>query len=236
MQRYFSQRKEENYLYLKEEDLYHIRVVMRKKEKDPIEVVYQNELYFCEIINPEKENKVKIISKEEENRENRELVLIIPLLQEQKMDYILQKATELGVTKFIPYYAERSVIKLNAKKEESKRERWSRICKEASEQSKRLDIPIITKVHTLEELSNLEGVSIVCSTTEKDKTLKNLLHSLSNCDKMNMIVGPEGGLSPREEDYLVKSGFERVTLGKRIMRVETVPLFLMSAITYEYME
>ena len=57
-----------------------------------------------------------------------------------------------------------------------------------------------------------------------------------NCDTINIVIGPEGGLSNEEEDYLNNIGYDSVTLGKRIMRVESVPLFLLSIINYEYME
>jgi 16S rRNA (uracil1498-N3)-methyltransferase len=58
----------------------------------------------------------------------------------------------------------------------------------------------------------------------------------TNYDKINIVIGPEGGISPREEDKLVELGFQRVSLGKRIMRVETVPMFVLSVLNYEFME
>lgn len=236
MQRYFGKEKVENTFLLHDDDFFHIKTVMRMKENDQIEVVYEKELYICSLSFVEENILVTIEEKQEQIITTKEINLLIPLLKEAKMDLILQKGTELGVSKFIPYIAERSIIKWDEKKETKKLERWNRICKEASEQSKRLDIPYVSRVHTLTEISSLEGLSILCSTKEKKRTLKNLLQSSPLCDKMNVIVGPEGGFSSREEEYLIKSGFIGVTLGERIMRVETVPLFLMSAIGYEYME
>ena len=89
---------------------------------------------------------------------------------------------------------------------------------------------------TLKELVKEEGIKIVCSTIEKENNLKKFLTEHKNYDKIIIVVGPEGGISSKEEEYLVSEGFTRVSLGKRIMRVETVPIFILSALNYEFME
>lgn len=235
MQRYFSNLKENNKLFLINDDIYHITRVMRMKDNDKIEVIYNNDLYICNVILNELP-WVDIISKEEGKIEDKEIILAIPLLKEQKMDLVLQKATELGVTKIIPVIMERSIVKLDDSKEVKKIDRWSKICKEASEQSKRNSIPVISNIMTLKELVKEEGIKIVCSTIEKENNLKKFLTEHKNYDKIIIVVGPEGGISSKEEEYLVSEGFTRVSLGKRIMRVETVPIFILSALNYEFME
>lgn len=205
------------------------------KDNDKIEVIYNNDLYICNVILNELP-WVDIISKEEGKIEDKEIILAIPLLKEQKMDLVLQKATELGVTKIIPVTMERSIVKLDDSKEVKKIDRWSKICKEASEQSKRNSIPVISNIMTLKELVKEEGIKIVCSTIEKENNLKKFLTEHKNYDKIIIVVGPEGGISSKEEEYLVSEGFTRVSLGKRIMRVETVPIFILSALNYEFME
>ena len=110
---------------------------------------------------------------------NKEIILVIPLLKETKMDYILQKATELGVTKIIPVEMERSIIKLDKGKEEKRIERWKRICKEASEQSMRVTIPVITEVKKLTELSDIDGAKrVVTQSFKRSSTDKDFLKSL----------------------------------------------------------
>ena len=235
MQRYFSNSKENDKLFLINDDIYHITRVMRMKDNDKIEVIYDNDLYICNVIINELP-WVDIISKEEGKIEDKEIILAIPLLKEQKMDLVLQKATELGVTKIIPVIMERSIVKIDDSKEVKKIDRWSKICKEASEQSKRNSIPVISNIMTLKELVKEEGIKIVCSTIEKENNLKNFLTEHKNYDKIIIVVGPEGGISSKEEEYLVSEGFTRVSLGKRIMRVETVPIFILSALNYEFME
>lgn len=236
MQRYFSNKLIDNKFQLKDDDLYHIIRVMRMKTGDNIEVVYEEEVYICqlEIIN----NKVNVFIKyKEDNKELKDIekVLIIPLLKENKMDLIFQKATELGVSRIIPVILERSIIKLEKDKHQKKIERWNKICKEASEQSKRVTIPIVTEIKTLKELENEPGLKIVCSTKEKDNTIKKFLQSNKNCDRINIIIGPEGGITPKEEEYLNSIGFTSISLGDNIMRVETVPIYILSVINYENM-
>lgn len=236
MQRYFSKKRENEQLELSSDDIYHITRVMRMKEKEQIEVVYNSIVFICEV-SVNEFPFVKIV-KEEKNRidNSKKINLIIPLLKEQKMDLILQKATELGVYEIIPVKMQRSVVKLESSKEDKRIERWTKICKEASEQSKRVDIPLITNIKELNELKNLEGLKMVCSTTEKEKTIKNFLTASQNYDRIYIVVGPEGGISDIEEKLLVNQGFTRVSLGDRIMRVETVPIFILSALNYEFME
>ena len=233
MQRYFSKIKENNYLYLNDNDLYHIKKVMRMNDKDKIEVVYNKELYLCELEN----NLAKIIQKQESTLINKpHITLVIPLLKEQKMDLILQKSTELGVDTIMPVIMKHSIVKIDSNKEEKKIERWQKICKEASEQSKRLDIPVVTQICKLEDLKSTEGEKLTCSTAEKSQNLKNYLKNMKNYDRIILVIGPEGGLSKDEEKYLKEIGFTSVSLGDRIMRVETVPLFLLSVFNYESME
>ena len=88
----------------------------------------------------------------------------------------------------------------------------------------------------IEELKNLLGLNFVCSTRKIENNLKMVLTKNRNCDTINIVIGPEGGLSNLEEDYLNSIGYDSVTLGMRIMRVESVPLFILSIINYEYME
>jgi len=233
MQRYFSKNKQENYFELSDNDLYHIKKVMRMNDKDKIEVVYNKELYLCEL----EHDLAKIIKKDDTLLESRpHITLVIPLLKEQKMDLILQKSTELGVDEIIPVIMKHSIIKIENEKQDKKIERWQKICKEASEQSKRLDIPVVSKICKLDDLRSLEGVKLTCSTIEKSQNLKNYLKNIKNYDRIILVIGPEGGLAKAEEEYLKEIGFISVSLGNRIMRVETVPLFLLSVFNYESME
>ena len=237
MQRYFAKEKLEDKFSLNSDDLYHIKTVMRMKTGDKVEVVYDDSVYLCEIELIKDNVIINLLEKlETETNLEPKIRLILPFLKEQKMDLILQKGTELGIDEFIFIETERTIVKVEDKKEQSKLDRWSRICKEASEQSMRLDIPNVKIERNKEALESLDGLKLLCSTQEKDKTIKNLLKNTRNYAQINIMIGPEGGFSLKEEIYFEKKGFTKVSLGSQIMRVETVPIFLASIIRYEYME
>ncbi len=232
MQRYFSEKKEGNNFVLNNDDWHHIKKVMRMNNGDEIEVVFQNELYMCKI----NENQIIPVCKGDNSlKDEMHIVLIVPVLKEQKMDYILQKGTELGVSEIIPVQMNRCNVNYESKKEQ-KQARWQKICKEASEQSKRLNIPVVKEITTLKKLPVTNGVKILCSTQEKTKSIKNVLKSNCKCDKLYIVFGPEGGFTFEEEEYLKQMNFVSVSLGERILRAETVPLFVLSVINYEYLE
>jgi len=237
MQRYFSKEKKDNKFILSESDYYHIRVVMKLKTNEQVQVVYDSFPYLCKINIIEKNVEIEIIEKLEKKEDKMPyVVLLIPLLKEPKFDLILQKSTELGVSEIIPVVLSRSIVKLDNEKQEKKLERWNKILKEASEQSYRLDIPIIREIKQIKDLNNLDGLKIVCSTSNLDNNIKYVLKNNSLCDKINVLIGPEGGITDTEEKKLEELGFIPTTLGNRIMRVETVPIYLLSLINYESME
>lgn len=237
MQRYFAQNCNQNQMILSESDYYHIKTVMRMKDHDMIEVVYQEELFLCCLENVNQKIQVHIKKKLETKDDfMKPVTLILPILKEQKMDFILQKATELGVMEIIPVTMKRSLVKVEPNKIDRKLERWQKIMKEASEQCKRQEIPILHSIQTLKEIETLKGVKIICSTKEQENTFKKFLQTTPNYDKLIIVIGPEGGLDDMEELKLIEHGFIPVTLGPRIMRVETVPIYLLSVLNYEYME
>lgn len=235
MQRYFAVDKKDNLFFLSDGDLHHISNVMRMKSGDFIEVVFDKILYRCKVMFNKSIDIVFDSIIDNGSVDDLEIVLIIPVLKEQKMDFILQKSTELGVSRIIPIVTERTIVKLD-NKELKRIERWSKIVKEASEQCKRVTVPLIDNIKKINDLDFSDGVKFVCSTSENEKNIKNVMHNIKDCDKMYIVVGPEGGLSINEEMKLNKLGFVSISLGNRIMRVETVPMFILSVLNYELME
>jgi len=238
MQRYFSNECFNDVFTLSKDDSYHITKVMRLNFGDKIEIVLNEKTYISEIIEVMPLVRAK---RQEEKLEDVELsykvTLVQSLVKEQKMDYILQKLTELGVDKIIPYQASRSVVKTNDKVFK-KIDRWQSILKEASEQSKRVRIPEITNVLTLDELVNLDGYDykFIATVNEKQENLKKVLSKVEKGATMIIVVGPEGGFTQYEEDKLIESGYIPISLGKSVLRTETAGVFFMSIVRFIDME
>lgn len=236
MQRYFVEQKENDKFILSDSDSHHVKNVMRFNVGDSVEIIYKNELYICDIssLNPVVCDVVNKVT--ESNELNISVTIAQSLVKEQKMDIILQKNTELGINGFIPLSTSRSVVKLA--KGDKKLDRWRKIVKEASEQSKRVIIPEIYDVTSINELCNIEGydLKLLFTVNEISQNLKKVLTSVKTCAKIIIVVGPEGGFTNEEEQKLIDNGFISTSLGKSVLRTETAGLFAMSIIRYLDME
>ena len=231
MQQYFAKTKKDNTLLLNEDDLNHIKNVMRMKENDEIIVVYEDKSYICSL------NKdllsSNIISVFKELNEETELIMNIPLLSEEKMSYILQHGTELGITKFVVVEYEHCKYKLPKKDYDKKLTRWNKIIKEASEQSYRINKPILDSIIGVKDIECENGVNIMCSLDKTNvKSVCKVLTKDTIKGKINVVFGPEGGLSKKEEELLESKGFIKTSLGEDVLRTETVPLMVSSIVKY----
>ena len=231
MQRYFAKGKLADEFILHDSDMHHIKNVMRGKIDDKIEVIYNNITYVSRIksLDPLSLEVVDKIVEDKEMMTN--LTIAVSLVNEQKMDLILQKLTELGVSTIIPVKTERSIVKLDEKKALKKIARWQMICKEASEQSKRTTIPEVKEIMSIESLASVpNSLKLLCSLNSKTKPLQNYLKK--NMKEVLFVIGPEGGFTLKEEKYLLDNNFKPVTLGKRVMRVETATMYVASVINF----
>ena len=232
MQRYFKSTNDDIF-ELSNDDSYHIIKVMRNKIGDNLEVVIDKKLYICEIIKMDNLVTVKRVEEVECDSELPCYVTVAQsLVKEQKMDLILQKSCELGVSEIIPINATRSIVKLD-KKESKKVERWNKILKEASEQSKRIVVPKVNEIMDIKDLTNLDyDIKILCTVNELSMSLKEVLNKdLSNL-KILLVIGPEGGFTDNEEKILIDNGFISTSFGRRVLRTETASLYALSIINY----
>ena len=236
MQRYFCNNKNNDVFVLSNDDSYHIKTVMRMSLNDRIEIVFDNTLFIAEIINLDNLVNAKVVEVKDEGIKSIPYVIICQaLVKEQKMDYILQKSTELGVSEIIPVNTERSIIRINDKKDK-KQERWQKVVKEASEQSKKTYIPKVLEVINLKDLVNIECKhKYICSVNEKSTSIKSVLSKVSISDNILFVIGPEGGFSNNEEKYLLDNGFESITFGSNVLRTETASSFILSVVNYEFL-
>ena len=233
MQRYMVDNKN---LELDIDDKRHIINVMRMNVGEVFQIVYSKVEYTCKITEiGKKDLKYEIIGEKKlEDKKSYKVIIAPCIIKEQKMDYMLQKMTELGVDEIIPLTSSRTVVKLDSKKD-NKLIRWNKILKEASEQSFRSDIPKMHEIINLKEIVKYDAdIKIVCDTTEMSKNIKKVLQDSKKSDTILIVAGPEGGLSPDEVIYLKENGFIGVTLGNNILRADTVPLNVLSIINYEF--
>lgn len=234
---------EENRAKIIGEDVNHISNVLRLKKNDKIILCNKNEKcsYEAEINEISKEYILCfLISKIQGSIESNVMVDIyqgIPKMD--KMEYIIQKATELGVRNIYPVNLERCIVKLDNKSESKKNDRWNKIAEVAAKQSKRDFIPKIENVINLENICNNVSkydIILVAYENEEMNTLKKELSKIRERDNLNIavVIGPEGGLAQKEVDKLIDVGAKVVTLGKRILRTETASLVILSDIIYEF--
>jgi 16S rRNA (uracil1498-N3)-methyltransferase len=155
------------------------------------------------------------------------ITLIQALIRREKFELILQKATELGVDRIVPLILERNVVKWE--NEPDKMARYRSILKEAAEQCHRLTIPeIVEPIH----LRNIQAYKselnfVAYEVEDPDHQLKKCLRK---CDSVSIIIGPEGGISPKEIEMLSQYGFDRVSFGNRIYRAETAAMVAINTI------
>ena len=231
MQQYFSTSKKDNTLFLNNNDLNHIKNVMRMKENDEVIIVYGNNSYVCNLNKDLLSANIKELFKTEDT--NNTFRVYVPLLSEEKMSFILQHGTELGITKFIVVQYEHCKYKLSSKDFDKKLTRWNKIIKEASEQSYRIHKPVLEEIINPKNIESIANVNIMCSLDKED--VKNICQvlTLNNCDDtISLVFGPEGGLSTKEECMLSSIGFVKTSLGSDVLRTETVPLMIASIVKY----
>ncbi len=227
------------------EDVKHIAKVMRMTVGD--EIICTNEQTGrtgrCKITNIEHtEVTAEVIEFLSQNHEMPVKVTIAQGLPKgDKLDLIVQKGTELGAVGFLPFHANRSVVKWEPKKQEKKLERLRKIAKEAAEQSYRQQVPEVKHVVSFKELltqSNVYDLKIVAYEEQaKQGETKNLVAALNSAIEganILVVVGPEGGLTEEEVQALNENGFVLCGFGPRILRTETAPLYFMAAVSYHF--
>lgn len=217
----------------------HIRRVLRLKTGDGIVVFDGSGKEYGGVIAEEGPHSVlvRIQNVFPSKKESRlEITLAQSLLKGEKMDYLIQKATELGVKEIIPFFSSRSVPLLEKSKKLERYHRWEKIAVEASKQCGRGVVPDVKPLQDyFEVLSVPSGETLRLILWEKGGAgLKEILTESKGKQKVFSIVGPEGGLSQEEVDEAKRMNFIPVTLGERIMRAETASLCLLSILQYEW--
>ncbi len=227
---YIESKDINDFIEVKDKNFVHkISNVLRLKKEDVLYVFDgQGKEYLCRI---EAITKKSVLIKRDSLSASsaavsKKIILGFPLVKENKIDFILQKATELGVDHFIPFVSQRS---LRANVSEKKIEKWNRIIIEALRQSERLWLPSVSKVLDFEEIikSNYKVKLAASVGGEKISTVLN-----GREREVLIVVGPEGGFSPLEYSELENNNFKFFKLSSHVLRVETASLFSVGLINY----
>ena len=232
-----------NIIEIINEDVNHIKNVLRLEIDTLIQISDGEKNYISKI---KQINKDIIICEIIEVLENKnEASIKIDIFQgipkSDKMEYIIQKCTELGVNEYFPVSMKRSIVKLSGKDEEKKILRWQKIAEGAAKQSGRDIIPKINNIKNIDNICKIikdYDIFIVAYELEDKESLKRSLENLNKekINKIAILIGPEGGIEEEEVELLKKNGAKVVSLGKRILRTETVALAVSSIIMYEFGE
>jgi len=231
---YYLVNKVNGKLVFSEEDKHHIKDVMRFKDGDEVYCVCDKRQYLTKLSFANDDIVPLIIKEDNTKRElDVDVTLIVGLPRSEKFELIVQKATELGVSKIVPFLSKRSIIKLDKDRGDKKVSRWQKIAKEAMEQSRRCVCPEVTEVVVAKDIEKyLSSTNVIAYEESKDYTLKGLMENEKK--SITFLVGPEGGFDPSEVEYFNKLGFISVSLGNRILRCESACFYLLSLASFFY--
>ncbi len=216
-------------------DVNHMKNVLRFKVGTEVSVCDCDGLeYLCEITSYTEDEAVLTIVQEMPSEA--ELPVAIHLFQglpkKDKMEMVIQKSVELGVSSVTPVMMKRSVVKLDHKSAQKKVQRWQSIANAAAKQAKRGIIPEVAMPTSikdiLEKSKEYDMLLVPYENAEGMAFTRKILSDVKKCDKIGVIIGPEGGFAPEEIDLLKQQGAQIISLGKRILRTETAGLAVLS--------
>ena len=232
MQRYFGH-KLKNLIILDSDDTYHLTKVMRARKGEEIEVVADEVVYLCKIKSVKPLEIVTVKPLKENSELPNYVILIAAVLKGDKMDMVLQKAVELGVSEIILLQSSRTIVKIKGHQTDMKLGRYQKILKEAACQSKRTKIPFIHRIITFDQIDEIDAnLKLIAYEGLKGSvsTLNKKLANVKPGKKISIIIGPEGGFSEAEIQYAKNNGYTCVGLGNRILRAETASFYALSII------
>ncbi len=182
---------------------------------------------------------IETTSKQKDSAISIHLVQTVP--KGPKLDFIIQKTTELGINAITPVISDRAVVRIEKERVEEKLRRWKKIALEAAQQSNRLDVPDIAppvSFHDYMTSFKKGDLNLLLYEGEKKRGIKEVLRGIqeakSGIRTIILLIGPEGGFAQEEVETAVEAGFTPVSLGDLILRTETAPIAALSILRYEF--
>ncbi|MBA4422244.1 MAG: 16S rRNA (uracil(1498)-N(3))-methyltransferase [Syntrophus sp. (in: bacteria)] len=217
----------------------YLKTVLRMRAGEPLHVFNGTGWEYEAVIRQAAEGlALEINDRRPMTADRIEITLCQAIPKADKMEAIIRHATELGAGRIIPFHAERSIPRWPAEKSPQKRERWQKIAIEASRQCGRADIPEIGEIASLDEVlrsTHPEWLNLICWEEESARGIREILRDPKNDGTRGflLVVGPEGGFDKKEIDQAQQAGFLSVSLGKRVLRVDTAAVAVIAILQYE---
>ena len=217
----------------------HIKNVLRMRLDDTFLVSYQGASHLCRLA--ELDDTCAVAEIVEENYQNTELPVEITLFQglpkADKMEWIIQKTVELGVSQIVPVEMTNCVVKLEEKKKKAKQTRWQAIAEAAAKQSKRAVIPAVAEPVSyktaLQQAKDLDLILVPYENACGMAATKEAVESIRPGMKIGIFIGPEGGFDPKEIEPATDLGGKTISLGSRILRTETAAIAAVSLCMFQ---
>lgn len=217
--------------YFTKEQAHHIKNVLRM-DGDTVRLVYNGEAYFGVV--QYKDKDVYALIKEKDTRVNEpncKITLAMALIRKEKFELVLQKATELGVSRIVPFESSRCVVHAKSEKKDKQKARWESIILEASEQCKRNIVPELSDIVSFNDLKDYQSKGNYACYENAYGNAQFLSQIAKNDDSITIVIGPEGGFSLDEVKQLEEMGYTSITLGSRILRAETAAMYACSVVS-----
>ncbi|WP_346355814.1 16S rRNA (uracil(1498)-N(3))-methyltransferase [Azotosporobacter soli] len=239
MRRFFIAQPVEPRVSINGSDARHIAKVLRLQPESEVDVVGNDGRAARMIITALTSQQIELDFKQwlvEEKEPPVRVILAQGLAKGDKMDYIVQKAVELGVSEIVPLALDRCVVRYEGKKQQDRVARWQNIAVEAAKQCRRSAIPEVRDIIALRELLTElppDTAAIMLYEAENKQGLKDMLRSCAAKEYL-LLIGPEGGFTPREADLCREYGVSSATMGPRILRTETAASAALAVLMYEH--
>ena len=226
---------------ISEAEAHHIKDVMRLGVGDEVLAFDGTGKEYTGLIEKisSKEVIVKIKSAIEAKKKKRfEITLVQAIPRLEKMDFIIQKATELGVDKIMPVITKRTIVVLEGERAKQRLSRWERIATEAAKQCGRVVVPKIepiTDFRSALEQTKKSSLRLLAALVKEQVKLKQALKDFQE-GNISVFIGPEGDFTEEEVNSAREQGVVIVSLGELVLRAETASLYMLSSINYEIQE
>ena len=209
------------------------RSALRARVGQEFEIAAQNRIYLGRIKHISEQEVIFELSQELEGIEAEAksgVTLWLAIFKFDRMEWAIEKATELGVDKIVPLIAQRTGTNLSAAAQK-RVERWQRIAREASQQSRRTLPPeVLDPMKLKQSLTSASGVRVVLSEYEKDRQLGAVLREVDRGEPLSLAIGPEGGWTQSELEGFSSAGWVAASLGANILRAETAAIAALAVV------